>query len=229
MPTCVVPNEEVLRALKGDVGVGVIQKNLEALCVGMAEYQGVKLTCARAYSSSRAHSYMSALVRLTDFFTLEGPAASRSGISFDPCLVKKPQVYFWVVKNDSQHIHKGLSLFFVLAVRPRSRHFEAKALVMQPSNYRAIPDLLVKLFGQVSVEFLSCPMTLISPIRVLNELNIFGALIRSDLSWTTGPGALYESVNAAPVKPINPPKKVAPSRFIKLGNLIMNLAFRALS
>ena len=93
---------------------------------------------------------------------------------------------------------------------------------MQPSNYRAIPDLLAKLFGQVSVEFLSCPMTLISPIRVLNELNIFGALIRSDLSWTTGPGELYESVYTACVKPINPPTKVASSRFIKLGNLIMS-------
>jgi hypothetical protein len=92
---------------------------------------------------------------------------------------------------------------------------------MQPSDYRAIPDLFVKLFGQVSVEFLSCPMTLISQIRVLNKLNISCTLIRSDLSRTTRPGALYESVYTACVKPINPPGKVAPSRVIKLGYLIM--------
>lgn len=101
MPARVVQNEEVLRALKGDVGIGVIQKNLEDLCVGMAEYKSIKLSRSGAYSSGSTHSYMSALVRLTDFFTPEGPAASRTRIPLDPCLVEKPQVDFWVAKKDS--------------------------------------------------------------------------------------------------------------------------------
>jgi hypothetical protein len=92
---------------------------------------------------------------------------------------------------------------------------------MQPSNYSPIPDLLIKFFGQVSVKLLSCPISLISPIRALNKFNIFCALIRSDLSWTTRSWLLYESVDPAGVKPIDPPTEVAPSRAIKPGYLVM--------
>jgi hypothetical protein len=64
-------------------------------------------------------------------------------------------------------------------------------------------------------------MSLIGLIRALNKFNIFCALIRSDLSWTTRSGLLYESVDPAGVKPIDPPAKVAPSRVIKPGYLAM--------
>jgi hypothetical protein len=64
-------------------------------------------------------------------------------------------------------------------------------------------------------------MSLISPIRALNKFNIFCALIRSDLSWTTRSGPLNKSVDAAGIKPIDPPAKVAPSSVIKPGYLVM--------
>jgi hypothetical protein len=162
MPVRVAQNEEVFGAFEGDIAVGMIRESLKNLCVRMAEHEGIKLPCPVACGSGGTHSHMSALASLADFFTSESPAASRPWISLDLCLVKKPQVNFRIAKKGPEQLHKDFSLFLVLSVWLRSWHFEAKVLVVQPPDYCAISDLLVKPLGQTPVEFLSGPMSLMA-------------------------------------------------------------------
>ncbi len=144
--------------------VGIIQKDLEDFGIRMAEDQRIEFSCSGTYAPRDAHSQMSALIGVANLFTLLRPAPARARISFDPCFVKKPQVNFRIVKKDLEQLHKGFSLFLVLAVGPRSRHFQAKTFVVKPTHYGPIPDLLVKLFGQMAVKLLSGPMGLIEPV-----------------------------------------------------------------
>ena len=75
---------------------------------------------------------------------------------------------------------------------------------MKPSHYGPIPDLLVKLFGQMAVKLFSGPMGLMSQFWMPNQFLILGALFWAGFTEAPCVTAFNQAINASFVEALNP-------------------------
>ena len=172
MPRGIVTNEKISLALKLDVLIRLIEKDLKDLGVRMRQNQRIKFPCTGTDSSRHIHPNVGPLIGLADFFPFLSPSPPRARISFDTRLIEIPDLDLRIVQIGFELINKGPSLFLVLSVGPRLGNFQTKSFFMEPTQQRAIPNVILKLLGHISMKFLGGPMDLIGFIGMLDQFSI---------------------------------------------------------
>jgi len=180
VPRCVVADEYVPLALDLNILVGVVEKDLKDLGICMVEHESIEFPGSGTDHSRDTHPNVGTLVGSHNLLSAQCPSSPGPWISLDACLIKEPNVRVRIEKEDFEQFDKGLSLFLILSVRPRAGHFEPEPFFMEPTKYDAIANLSVQLFGQVSMELLACPMSLVSLLRMPDQVSIFCAFFRRD-------------------------------------------------
>ena len=118
-------------------------------------------------------------------------------------------------------INKGLSLFLVLSVRPGARDLQAKPFLVEPTQQRAIPNVVLKLFCHIPMKFFGGPMDLIGFGRMLDQFSIFFAFVGTDLTRPTASRMVQKSVNAALIEPSHPPGECTSGNTIQGTHLLV--------
>lgn len=110
VPAGVAHDQELARPLQLDLPIGQIQKDLEALGVGVGELQGEELARARADHAAHVHPDVVAVFGHPRIGPLARETAARPGIAFDAGLVGEPQLDLVIGDPRLQALHKGLTL-----------------------------------------------------------------------------------------------------------------------
>ena len=221
MPRGIVTNEKISLALKLDVLIRPIEKDLKDLGIRMGQDQRIEFSGTRTDSSRDVHPNVGSLIGLTDLLPFLSPSPPRARISFDTRLIEIPDLDIRIVQIGFELINKGLSLFLVLSVWPGSGNFQAKSFFMEPTQQGAIPNVILKLLGHISMKFLGSPMDLIGFIGMLDQFSKFVALLGTDLPRPASPRTIEKSVNAALVEPSHPPGECTSGNAIQGTHLLV--------
>lgn len=204
MPRGVVQDEYVASPLKRDVSIGVLQKDLEDLCVRMAELKRIEFTCSRTDDSSEVHSDMSAAVWLTDLVSLLRKTPSWTRISFDPALVEEPKVNALILQQLCDELDECLSLLFILTVGPGARYFQSNPLIVKPPHDGAVANFQLTALSQITVKLPSRPMSLVDFFRVEKNVFMLFAPLCINLWRTSRMRALDQPINPSLIEPSHP-------------------------
>jgi len=207
VPRGIITDEKISLTLKLDVLIRLIEKGLKDLGIGMGKNQRIEFPCTGTDRPRYAYPNVGPLIGLADLFPFLSPSPSRARISFDTRLIEIPDLDLGIVQRGFELINKGLSLFLVLSVGPGSGNFQAKSFLVEPAQQRAIPNVILKLLGHISMKFLGGPMNLVGFIRMLDQLSILLALLGTYLPRSASSRTIEESVNASLIKPNHPPRE----------------------
>ena len=168
MPRGIVHEEYVPRALESDALIGVVHEDLEDLLSAVADFKCVAFTLTRHDHATDVHSQMGPGVRRTDFLSLHGKPSLWVAITFDITRVEKREIRFELQEKCPDNFNKLFSPLFILAQRPRTKHFESKPCTFTLRHQRTVPCLQFVFVGELYVELATDPVAFMNCLSSSN-------------------------------------------------------------